>query len=235
MINRNYGRDIKPSFVPKFSDPDLIKGILDAEFWRLVFFRDKKVVWLLFKALVSLKLERFMAPLRAVFRYNHGRRTIGVMISLMSALMMIAFNTHYAVGYLTTFFPFMAPAVPFFMTGEEIKDATFLNIRSQFLMIFWMGYLVISSLHLGRLYKGLGNIEAPTKRGKSWLQTLIFRHFKLKETIVQRFIEPFLAGMIGYVLLSTGYDFTFGLFLMIASTCLFIQEIYEAVRQFTIS
>ncbi len=181
-------------------------------------------------------MEMFISPLKAVLRYAHGKRTTGIIITLMSVLMMIAFNTNNIIGYLATFFPLAAPIMPFLMTGDQIINATFFAIRSEPLLIFWMAYLVISTIHLLCIYKGVGTTHlAATKRGTSILYGLLFKHFKLSEYTVEQFIEPLLAISIGYFLISSGVDFTFGLFLIIAGTCLFIQESYDAVSKFVMS
>lgn len=236
MINRNQGRAHQPSFVPKYSDPDIIRSVLKSDIWKYIFLRDKKAFWLLFKALVFLKMEMFISPIKAVLRYGHGKRTTGIIITLMSTLMLIAFNTNNVVGYLATFFPFITPVLPFLMTGDHIISATFFAIRSEALLIFWMAYLVISSIHLLCIYKGIGTTQSlPTKRGTSILYMLLFKHFRLSENVVEHFLEPLLAVSIGYFLMSSGVDFTFGLFLIIAGSCLFIQESYDAVSSFVMS
>ncbi len=235
MINRNNERITKPSFVPKFSDPDIIKAIVSPDFWRHVFLGEKKAVWLFFMALVNLKMEMFISPLRMCLRYNHGRRTIGVTITLMSMLMMMAFNTDYLIGALATFFPLVAPIVPFFMDGEELGQAVFVEIRSGYLMVFWMGHGLLSSVHLVRVYRGWGEPASPTGRGSSLLYHLVFKYLKMPEHVVQRLVEPLLVGITGYVLVSTGVDFTLGLFLIIAAACLFVQEGLDAVMKFSIA
>jgi hypothetical protein len=236
MINRNDDRVAKPSFVPKFSDPDIIRAVLNSEIWKHLFLGEKKAAWLFFKAIVLFKMELFISPLRSVLRYGHGRRTTGIIITLMSALMMIAFNTNYVVGYLATFFPLAAPVIPFFMTSDQILAATIADIRSQYLLFFGIVYLVISIIHLVFIYKGGGTTHSiPTRRGTSLLYALLFNHLKLPEYIVQCFIEPILAISIGYVLLSSGTDFTCGLFLIIAGTCLGFQECFDGVSKFAMS
>jgi len=236
MINRNQNRAIKPSFVPKFSDPDILKNVLNSDIWKHLFLREKKAVWIFLKAIVLLKMEMFISPVRSAFRYGHGKRIMGLFILVMSALMMIAFNTHHLAGYFATFFPLAAPVVPFFMSGEQLINAAFVDIRSVNLMYFWIGYLVVSAIHLTCIYTGFGDThKAPFKRGTSILYVLIFKHIKVSEIVVQRFIEPTIIGGLGYWLCASGVDFTFGLLLIISALCLFIQECYDAVLQFSMS
>lgn len=235
MINRPEERAIKPSFIPKYSDPDILKEVLNSDFWKHLFLGEKAGVWLAFKALFFLKNEMFISPVKAVLRFDHGKRTIGVFMTVMSTFLMIAFNTTYMVGYLATFFPFAAPVVPFFMSGEDMLVATFVSVKSNALLYFWMTYLVISLIHLIRMYKGWGSPETPTTRGHSFLYKAIFRHLRLSEASTKIYIEPVLVGGIGYYLLASGTDFTFGLFLLIAAGCLFFQEIFDALMRFSIS
>jgi len=159
---------------------------------------------------------------------------MGLFILVMSALMMIAFNTHHLAGYFATFFPLAAPVVPFFMSGEQLVNAGFVDIRSVNLMYFWIGYLVVSAFHLGCIYTSLGDThKAPVKRGTSILYTLLFKYMGVPEYIVQRFIEPIILIGLGYWLCTSGTDFTLGLFLIIGAVCLFVQECYDAVLQFS--
>ncbi|MCB0518512.1 MAG: hypothetical protein H6577_10040 [Lewinellaceae bacterium] len=235
MINRNTERVVKPSFLPKFSDADIFKGVVNSEFWGHVFLGEKKALWIVFKGLLSLKIEMFVSPLRMTLRYNHGRRTVGIVIILLSATMMMAFNTQSFLGALSTFVPFAAPIVPFFMSWEEISSSLFTEIRSEALMVFWMAYGALSALHLMLVYLRKDGDAPPAGRGTSWLHRLVFQHFKVAETAVQRVVEPFLVGVVGYLLIGTDTDFTFGLFLIIAAACLFVQEVFDAVMQFSIT
>lgn len=233
MINRNNDiRSAKPSFVPKFSDPDILKAVLNSEFWGHIFLGEKKAAWLFFKALALLKTEMFVSPLRMYLRHGHGRRTVGVTITLLSASMMMAFNSESALGALATFVPFIAPAVPFFMSGKELWDILFVDIRSQYLMYFWTGYVIFSTVHLVRANRGRGT--APAHRGTPFLQSLLSQKPDGILQVLLPFLEPMIAGGIGYALMASGMDTTFGLFLVIAASCLLFQEAYDAVMKFSI-
>lgn len=233
MINRNNGeRTAKPSFVPKFSDPDLLKAILNSDFWQHVFLGEKKAAWLFFKALALLKSEMFASPLRAYLRHGHGRRTVGAAITFLSATMMMAFNSESALGALATFLPFTAPAVPFFLSGGELWDILFVGIRSRYLMFFWMGYLLLSTVHLIRANRDRGAL--PAHRGTPLLQYLLPQGTDGFLRALVPFLEAAITGATGYALLATGADSTFGLFLIIAASCLLFQEVFDAVMQFSI-
>ena len=235
MINRNQKRKTVPSFVPKFSDPDIILGVLNSYIWKHLFLGEKRALWIFVKAIIALKVEMFISPLRAFLRYGHGKRTTDITVVVMATLMMIAFNTKALVGYLATFFPLAAPFVPFTVPADQLLILAFVDIRSPALLYFWIGYLTVSIFHLIMIYKGWGNTQFPSKRGTPILYTIIFKYLRVPEAIVQRFIEPILVSIAGYVLISTEADFTFGLFLIIAAICLFLQEIYDAVVKFSIS
>ena len=234
MINRNTEREVRPSFIPKFSDPDIIKAVLSSDFWRHVFLGERKALWMFAKAIVLLKIEMFSSPLRMYLRYGHGRRTVGAVITLMSATMMMAFNTRHLAGALATFFPLAAPIVPFFMDGEELWYALFTGARSESLLYFWLGHLALSMIHLVRVYRRSGQAISPTGRGSSILYH-VFKHMGISEHMVQLLAEPLLVGLAGYALVRTGADFTFGLFLLIAAACLFSQEGFDAVKRFSIT
>lgn len=232
MINRATQQTTTQSFLPKYCDTDILKSLVNSDVWQHIFLGNKQGVWLITKGLFFLKLEMFALPIRNFLRFNHGSRTIGITIIVLSTLMMIAFNTQYMVGYVATFFPFAAPIIPFFMTSDDMIIATFFAVKSNLLLKFWIGFLIVSIIHLIRIYVGWGNFDSPTKRGRSILHTLIFRHIRISEKMVKQFIEPLLVSSIGYYCLSAGVDYTLGLFLMIAAFCLFFQENYEALLNF---
>lgn len=111
-------------------------------------------------------------------------------------------------------------------------NATFVDIRSQYLLYFWVAYIFIASIQLILIYSGVGKAASPTKRGTSLLYSVLLKYLKVPEYIVYRFIEPLLVGATGYVLWVMKVDFTFGIFLIVAAVCLLIQESYDAVLQF---
>jgi|GEM_PF-4571493 len=235
MIYRLNENASKPSFIPKFSDPDLIKAVINPAFWSQVFLGNQKAIWDLFKGLLLLKIEMFASPLRACLRYGHGRRTVGIGITFLTVTMLMAFNTEHLVGALATFFPLVAPIAPFFMSESEISDALFVDTRSEGLMYFWMAYLSLATAHLIGVYRRKGGAVPTGGRGTSILHTLVFRHIKVSEAVVQRLVEPILVGLTGHTLMHSGMDETFGLFLMIAAACLFAQEGYDAVMKFRLT
>ena len=236
MINRNNRRINTPSFVWKWSDEDVIRSVLKTELWRLILMGRPQAMWIMFRAVFNLKVEMFVAPQRAVLRVDHGQRTTGIFITIMSTIMMIGFNSNTIFGIIATALPLGSPILPFIMSGEQITQSTFTHIRSPALMVFWMVYLLISTVHLIRIYrrkkKKIRGQCAPMKRGNSWLYIWIFKRLNWPEHIVQRFIEPLLVFTIGYVLTASNADLAFGIFLMIGALCLFFQEVYDGVSRY---
>lgn len=232
MINRNKDRAAGTSFLPKFSDPDVFRAATSSEFWGHVFLGDRRALWLLTKALLFLKMEMFAAPLRACLRYGHGKRTTGVFITLSACAMMAAFNAEGPIGPLAAFFPVIAPLLPFIMGGAELWEVLFVDVRSRYLMYFWMAHLALSVVHLARAANRPST--APAHRGTSLLHVLGLKRLGIGEGSVQLCVEPALVAVLGHALMSTGTDWTFGLFLIIAASCLLLQEVFEAVMKFSI-
>lgn len=233
MINRNSNRVAVQSFIPKFSDADILRVVIHSDFWRTLFLRQKEAIWMFAKAIFNIKLEMFISPIRMVLHGSHGRRTTGVFIVVMSCLMMIGFNAKTPWGIAANLFPFAAPILPFFMTPAQLTDSTFGEIRSANMMYFWMGYLVISSIHLLVIYKQKVDVIPPTKRGVSWLYLFVFKHIYIPENFVILIIEPILVVAIGYGLHAYSIDSVMGLFLIISGLCLFIQEFYDTIMRVT--
>lgn len=234
MINRNRSRVKVPSFIPKFSDPDIFKSVINSDIWRHLFLGENRALWVLFKGLLFLKLEMFISPSKSFLRYNHGKRTMGIFIVIASTIMMVAFNTKNTAGYLATFFPLVAPVLPFFMSKEQILESAFVEIRSETLLYFSIAYVGISLIHLLVIYCKRGIHHLPNKRGTSILFVLIFRFLRVPEYLVQRFIEPMIVAGAGLLFIHHYDDFTLGLFLIIAAACLFFQECYDGVLKFSI-
>ncbi len=235
MINHTNTRSKNPSFLPKFSDQDIIRGILNSDYWRHLFMGDAKAFWILGKAIISLKTQMFAAPTKAVLRFDFGKRTVGIIITVMTFLMMIAFNTTWLVGYLATMFPLAAPVIPLYMAGSQIHAAVFTDIRSSALLIFWIVYIILAAIHLVRVYKKWGSPHSATSRGSSVLYVLILRRAGMSERNVQLVIEPLLVALIGASLIWFEVDFTFGVFLCCSAFCLFCQEAYQSISEFRLS
>jgi len=233
MSRRRKNNIHKPSFVPKFSDPDILRSIMQSSIWKSLFMGKKDALWTFLKAIYYLKTEMFISPIRSVLRHSHGRRTMGIFITLMSGLMIIGFNAKTPWGVSANIFPFLAPILPFFMDGEQMKLSAFDSIHSTNLLYFWVGYLVISTLHLWKIYRRKSQNINPSKRGFSWLHGILFKHLKVSEKVVQLIIEPALVTGLGYGLHYYGIDSALGLFLIIAGICIFFQELQDAVIGFT--
>ena len=234
MINRGRHRAEKPSFIPKFSDADLLRSVIQSKIWKALFMSKKEAVWILLKAIYYLKSEMFIAPIRAVFRHSFGYRVTGLFITLMSTLMIIGFNAKTTWGASANLFPFIAPLMPFFMDGEQMHLSAFEAVRSEYLMYFWMGYLGISIVHLCRIYRGNQQRSSAVKRGDSWLYGLVFKHMRLSETQVQLIIEPLIVIGLGYGLIEYSIDKPCGIFMVISGGCLFVQELQDAVMRYVL-
>ena len=224
-----------PSSISKMSDPDIIRGILNSEYWRHLFTGDAKALWILGKATLTLKTEMFASPIKMFLRYDHGKRTLGWIVIIMTGLMMIAFNTTWLVGYLATLFPFSAPFIPIYMTGDQIASALFIDIRSPTLLYIWIGYLGTAIIHLIRIYKGWGRPPSSTSRGTSILYTSLLSRTNIKQVHVQMLVEPGLVTILGSVLIYSGGDIVLGIFFCIAAFCLFCQESYDAINRWRLS
>jgi hypothetical protein len=235
MINRPTNRVVIPRFLPKYSDPDILRALMNGEFWKQLYLGDKKAWWMIVKAIVLIKIEIIVLPVRMLLRMDFGYRTTGVTIFLITLTMLIAYNAAYLAGYLATFLPFVLPILVFFMPPDLLYEVLFVEIRSEGLLIFWMVYMVVSIIQLIRIYRTKDKQDDATKRGNSLLYMLFFRNTGLSEGQIQLFIEPLLTSGIGYVLIATGVDIPFGIFLLAAGILLFLQELYDAVSRYVIN
>lgn len=235
MIHRIAQQASRPHFIPKYADADIIKNVINSDYWKHLFMGDGKASWILIKAIVFFKMEMFIAPLRALLRINHGKRTIGFIIWVMSSLMMMAFNTQHLMGYLATFFPLAAPLMPVLFSAQEIYDALFVSIRSEAILCLWVAYLILAPIHMLRTYKGWGTIEGDTVHGTSLIHLLIGKPLKLSQGVSKIILEPVLIGGIGLYLMASNADFTCGLFLMISAACSAFHEARNAVMQYAMS
>lgn len=235
MINRTNTQSKYPGFLPKYSDQDIIRGLLNSEYWRLLFLGDPKSLWVLGKAILGLKTQMFAAPIKAILRFDFGKRTLGIISILLTVLMMIAFNTTWLVGYVATLMPLVSPVIPLYMDGDQIYMAVFVDIRSSALLYFWMVYIVLAVVHLIRIYKGWGKPHSSSSRGRSVLHVLILGRAGMSERNVQLVVEPLLIALIGAGLIWLEADVTFGIFLCLSAFCLFCQEAYQAISEFRLS
>ena len=233
MINRKSVRGKRHNYIPRYSDADILQNVINTELWRLIYLRDSKAAWIVLKAILNLKVEMFAAPLRAVLRINHGKRTIGVVIYLLSLLMLIAFNANYVVSYLCTFLPFLAPLLPFLLSGEQLLDAMFVSIHSRALLFFWILYGVLAPLHMIFTFKGWNTCEGEKVHGTSLIHLLLSKKIKVSQAVSKVVLEPLLVLIGGLVLIIKGLDVSFGVFLIISALCLFGQELRNSILQYT--
>lgn len=219
----------KPSFLPKYSDADIFRNVLSSSIWKDLFLQKREAAFIFVKAMLLLKIEMFALPIRAVLHFNIGYRSTGLITTIMSTLMVCAFNTLHLVGYLATFFPFVAPIIPFLMSPSQLYQAVFIDIRSVYLLAFVAIFLIANLGHLAWIFLNKNKDVFPSSRGTSWLHLLIFDRLNVNESWVTIIVEPVLIGSIGYGILSI--DFTFGLYLLISSICLFAQEFYDGISK----
>ncbi len=233
MINRPNKRVHRMSFVPKFSDADIVRTIIRSRIWRAFFINKRDAVWELLKGLFYFKSELFISPIKSLLRHSHGHRTMGYIIVIMAMLMMIGFNSKSIWGVLINVFPFAAPLWVGMVDESEYSILIFENIQSQNLLYFWMGTTALSLFHMIKIHLRKEAVVVPTKRGDSWLYQGLFKHMKMSEDRVQILIEPILICGIGAALIHYKVDPVFGLFLAISGVCLFLQEMQDTILRIT--
>ena len=233
MIHRNTKRYHTMTFVPKFSDADIMRTVIRSRIWRAFFINQKDAVWEFLKGLFYFKSELFISPVRSLLRHSHGHRTMGYIITIMSMVMMAGFNSKSIWGVLINVFPFMAPLWVGMVDEDQYSTLIFENIQSQNLLYFWMGTTAVSLFHMIKIHVRKQADVSPIKRGDSWLYQGVFKHTKISEEWVQNLIEPMIICGVGAGLIYFKIDFVFGLFLVISGVCLFIQEMQDTILRTT--
>ena len=231
-LTKESNQTAKLRVVPKFGDVAMINQLIHTKIWRQLYTGDIKAWFSVALWLFNIKVEMFASSVRHLLRLFHGRHTTGILTSLWTISMMLAFNSTSEVGIIVTFVPFFIPFVPVFMAGKTMHRLAFIDIHSQAFLVFIAVYSLFSLIHIILIYSEKGEISDHSKRGRSIIHILLNRFLPINEYLVQCIIEPVLIAVTGYLVITILQDHTFGVFLCLGAASLFLQEMLDGTFQY---
>lgn len=227
MITKKSNQTSKLRINPIFGDLGMIVQFIRSKMIRQIYSGDKKVWWTIFLWLMQAKVEMLAVLSRSILRYNHGRHTTGILMSIWALSMLIAFNFGQGYGYAISFIPFGAPILLINMSWSQFEGVVWYETTSQSIAIWAIIFTVFQLIHVGRIYAEIGNVDDHMRRGTSWLSQGIFKNKYLSEFHIQCFIEPLLVAGIGYGVWHFNDDLPFLIIACSSAICLFFQEFLD--------
>lgn len=223
---------IKLRVNPIFGDLGMVVQFIKSGIVRNLWRGESKAFWSSFLWLLKAKIELVAMLSRSIFRYNHGRHTTGVFMSIWAITMVMAFNQGDAFGYVLSFVPFGTPLLLINVSWLQFQDIVWYEASSQFVSI-WLGiFTVLQVIHVVRIYLEIGNTDDHMKRGTSWLYSGILKTKYLSEIKIQCLVEPVLTVLFGYVVWCFTGDIIFVVLTSASAICLFLQEFSDVAYRY---
>ena len=156
------------------SDISILRGITQSPIPKLILFKWKEGVWMLFKQFLVANSSILSSCYTFPTRIKHGQLRVGFGIGLLGCSMMLAYNSEHIWAGLSPLAGWVIWALPFFHDFETLYQWAFVETRSQILIVYCGIYLLSTVTHNVLGYVGLGNKNA-TLRGEGYLYLLIRR------------------------------------------------------------
>ena len=213
----------------KYGDLIMVSELLKFEYLLRLIYRDKMLPLMMFVNYLEFLIAMFANSIVVFFRFRHGMHTMGLIMMVSTSIMIMVFNSanlHFILKPFTL--PFVA-LLPFFKDWHWIYAAIVMDIHSLPLLVFLCMYLLVSLVHSIFIFIGKGNVEYG-KRGDSWIIWLLeHKWIKVDEYLVQGILEPFITALIALLFWYLGNE-VFAIYLWVAASCLFIQELQEQAK-----
>lgn len=221
VINYKSGR--------KLGDMAILYGLKNSPVFHLLFFRFKEALWMILKQFVEVNAVIISYSYTAVFRFRHGQLVCGLVMTMLSASFIFAFNSQYLWSWVSPFVTFGVPFLVFFKSPDALIELAFIDVRSKFLMIYSISFIGFSLFNVMACWLGYGH-EHATQRGVSYLYCLIdyligrFIHVGL---FFIHFIEALLIMSLGIYLWWYDIEPHFGWFLSVIA----VQESFTLLME----
>lgn len=223
MLSNKSNQEIIIRQVKNYGDAAIINGFMTTEWWRELFKSGRGVAFLLFtQYYLRFLIWLFANSIGVVFRYKHGGKTMGVISTFYTVILMILFNSHEVWFFFKPLILLVMPVYYITLDRDELYCTIMVQVHSGSLTVFTILYLILAVVSLIQIYTGKGNNDLE-KRGESRLLILAGQSYQAKENMVQSFLEPITTVAIG-TLFWVLNDPVFAAFLWIAAASMFVQE-----------
>jgi len=231
MIEYNTQRGSRSRIAPLFGDGEILLSLFKTDFWMRLISKKGWAGIVFFKTFFALTISMITFSTIAILRYRFGTRTVGLVFSFMTLLLLLALNSSWLYWFAKPFFPLTGAFFPFFVDTQFWQEFLLTNIYSKALFYYSCVYSAFSLVHVVAIYTGFGNTSDPSKRGDSIIYRLFFRYSKLTEFTIQARLEPLIIALTALCLWKFSGDTLFASFLALSALCLFIQESLDRAHQ----
>lgn len=216
--------------VKKFGDSSFFKALYDAEFLKLLWGKKPGTQGFLLFNIIQLVIAALAYSQNAIYRRKFGFQTTGMALSFIALSVSLVWNSALVHGF---FKPLIVPATPFFLIFKDWETLwcyLTVEITSLSLLIYSAGLLVLSLVHVVMIYFKKGN-ESPTKRGESWIYSLVSKRFKINEYLICGIVEPGISILIGLWYWSYTLDHSFAIYLWSCAGAVAVQQLADLSEQ----
>lgn len=227
-------------FFPGYSDTRILLYTINwkayGEFWRYLTLSNHNAYTFIKICVVDAfkwYLELFSTSLRVVSRRKFGNQTFGVILALCTAVLMWLFNLDVTFQGVVIFAKEIGKGIRSIFTEETMHWSSAFNgilrPKSMYLFGHCILFLLLSLYHILAIYfvKKWRNTENTMAKGESYFYSL----FKPYCSVSLRYFNVYFEGafffLLGVFFLSIIGDTRYGVFLIIGSLCLFIQEFVD--------
>ncbi len=230
--------------VPRYGDTLFLLGFLHWKGWpHLGYWISRRrsnlsmFWWFIFSTMIMFGTELFANSLRTFFRTSPGRNANGLIITLFSAFLIFAFNhaelPRVFAAQAATLGPCVILIAGYWKEWDEIFTYIW-NPESMSLLIFLYAYLLIGLVKVyGFYFMNWNNTHNKFKKGDSIFYRFLRKRVPyFKEDFYTIIYEPLIAIMAGWLVMTYAGDSVFGIFLITAGICLFIQEFIDGLVRY---
>ncbi len=227
MITKKSNHNIKPRKTVKVSDQAIIWGAYTTSFWKTFLYKSWGETLLLFlKQYIRFNKASLAFLFWGVLRFKPGIQTTGCILTIFSVSFVLSYNSTHVPILLKPLAAFCVPLLPFFKTWDELYRLVFIDIKSQFLLIYTGLFIATAFIHLVMIWLGKSN-PGVTKRGNSLLVLGLSKCMRVNEFVICALIEPLIAVGIGLAAWKLAGDVYFGVFMILIALAETSQQILD--------
>lgn len=216
--------------VKKYGDSSIYRSCYNAEFLKMIWEKKKGAYGFLLFNVIQLIIGALAYSQNAVFRRKFGFQTTGMALSFIALSVSIVWNSALLPGF---FKPLFVPATPLFLVFKDwdtLWRYLTVEITSLSLLIYSAGLLVFSVVHVAMIYFKKGN-DSPTKRGESWIYSLVSKRLKVNEYLICGVVEPGIMMLIGLWYWTYTRDHSFAIYLWCCAGAVAVQQLADVSEQ----
>lgn len=232
MIHKSSNPSKKLRLVPHYGDVAIFFNIVKSDMWKKLF-KSQPISWSkLFIWILKAKAELFALPSRALFRYNHGKNTTGIFMTVWCTTMLASMNADHWLSYVIGIVPFISIIFAIALPSEVFLSYLTDQVRSEALMVYIFLSFIAQVTHIVRLYSGKGKADDAAKRGSSWLMKLTKDQNDTDEFYIQTLAEPSLLVAVAYLVYSASGDLTFLIVMSFSALSIAGQEVIDGLYRY---